>query len=141
MRCPTSPTSSIAKPSSNVTTTSKPVRGSCLPFAEAAVAACEEVPEPVEPEVGTLVPELVEGAPELLLPPPPPEPPLELPELPELPPPPVSVVCPLVLPPPFARGSWYWSSPALCAKLVAGRASMARAAMTAAVRLRSIRYL
>ena len=126
-------------PSSKETITSKPVRGS-WPFGvpEAASPVVGAVPDEVELAVGTF--ELVDGLLEpLLLPPPPPEP--ELPELLE-PPPVVLVMWPFVLPPPeFASGSWYWSSPALWARLVAGSASMASAATRAAVRLRSIGYL
>src|SRR4051812_5432387 len=121
-------------PSSNETITSKPVRGSWplgVPEAASPVVGVAEA-VPAELAVGTF--ELVEGAPELELPPPEPEPP----ELPPL----VFEMWPLVLPPPFdpARGSWYWSSPALWARLVAGMASMARETKRAAVRVRSMRY-
>jgi hypothetical protein len=59
-----------------------------------------------------------------------------LPLLPELPlwPPPELPPCP-------ASGSWYWSSPALCASAAAGRARATRASTRAKERLRSIRYL
>src|SRR2546430_392135 len=139
MRWATSPASSIARPSSKLTITSKPVRGSCLPEDWAAVADGVVVPVPVEPEVGTLVPELVEGVDPVELPPPEPPPELELvlPELPLL-----SVVWPVLPPPPeLASGAWYWSSPALWAKLVAGSASIARDMRIVRALLRSIRYL
>src|SRR3954451_18028355 len=117
-------------PSSNDTITSKPVRGSWplgVPEAASPVVGVA-VPVPAEPAVGTF--ELVEGVPELVLPPP--EPP---------PPPLVLLMWPLVLPPLFASGSEYWSSPALWARLVAGRASMPAESTAARIRLRRIRYL